>query len=591
MNKMRFSIRGKISVTYGILFLLIVLILGSYLSYFLGKQYKGSLEENISNNANLLSSFIESMDEGGLQSFSEETSDKLGARVTIIDIDGNPISETAKPPHYLENHIDRPEIQGAIKGRVTTEQRYSRTMATDMLYSAAPILDNDGQVIGFFRLAKPLDEIRSAISQIRFVVYVGFSVGIILVWIIGGFLAKAITKPLGVLMNKAKRAGRGNFSNIKEIYSRDEIGQLEDVFNEMGQNLGLMVEDLDKERIRLTRILDNLPVGVLVINHECRLLTSNHTARHILGYQQGEEKPYLNTLTDNYNINKFVNEIINSGKQQNTEIILGEGRDEQRYLQVMGAVVYKNEYGENEEVVIVLHDVSNLKELELMRKDLVANVSHELRTPLTAVQGFAETLLEEKLDEETQAHFIKIIKNESIRLSSLLEDLLTLSKLEGAEERKTGCCNVKGAALKVVDLLNQKIIQKKHNVNIEIDEDLNVGVYCDYIEQVLLNYVENSVKYTPDGTDIKISALKEDNNFIRLIVRDNGSGIPLKDQKRVFERFFRVDRSRESQLGGTGLGLSIVKHIVEGFGGEVGLISNKDGTSFWATLPKQKEVC
>ncbi|WP_350342620.1 ATP-binding protein [Proteinivorax tanatarense] len=588
---MKFSIRGKLTLTYGILFLLIVIILGTYLSIFFADQYISELSQNLSNNSLLLSSFITDMDEESLHNFAFSASQNLEARVTIIGIDGQPIAETSKPYKFMDNHLDRPEIQKAKQGKVATEKRYSETIRSEMLYSAAPIYDSKDQLVGFVRLAKSLEEIDDKITQIRFVVYGGLLVGLVLVWVIGGVLSKAITKPLRVLMNKAKRAGEGKFSSIKEIYSNDEIGELEEVINDMGRNLGEMVDDLDKERLRLRRILDNLPVGVLVVNNYGVVLTSNSAAGKIFEYQNYNETTYLNSLIENYNINEFANEIMETGEQKNKEITLKQKNGDKKFLHLAGAVVYKSQYAVNEEAVIVIHDVSDLKQLELIRKDLVANVSHELRTPLTAVQGFAETLLEEELDCATQNHFLRIIKDESTRLSELLNDLLALSKLEGDEERKSGVCNVKSAVLKVLDLLNNKIKDKKHKVHVNINDNLDVGVYCDYLEQVMLNYVENAIKYTPEGSDIKISAVKEDNGFVRLIVRDNGPGIPIADQERVFERFFRVDRSRERKLGGTGLGLSIVKHIVEGFGGNVGVVSNKDGTSFWATLPKQKEVC
>jgi two-component system phosphate regulon sensor histidine kinase PhoR len=293
-------------------------------------------------------------------------------------------------------------------------------------------------------------------------------------------------------------------------------------------------------------------------------------------------------LTRNYQLLTFVRELAQGKAPERVETDTFSEDSRRKTLRLMGTTIQQ---GASTEIVVVLQDITDLKLLEQQRKDLVANISHEIRTPLTAIQGFAETLLDQETDLDTTRSFLGIIRDEAVRLSRLLSDILNLSRLEGGRSRKTGFCNLLEVAEDVVSILSEQARAKEQKLAININQKINVAVEGDYVRQVMMNYVDNAVKYSPQGTEIKIGAEIQDNGMARIAVIDNGPGISPQDQQRVFERFFRVDRSRQRQAGGTGLGLSIVKHLVEGFGGEVGVISHPGfGTSFWATLPLQRRL-
>ncbi|QNO13692.1 HAMP domain-containing protein [Alkalicella caledoniensis] len=586
---MRFSIRNKITYTYAILFTIVFFILGAYLSSFFGEHYMEVLKENLINNTTLLADYVQVLNVEQLHEYSFNITDTLGLRVTVIDIYGVPIAETLKPVGELENHLNRPEIQSALQGQITTASRYSTTVNSEMLYSAAPIYNESGEVIGFFRLAKPLVEIDETLSKIRFAIIGASLIGLVLTGVFGSLISGAITSSIDKLTAKAKKFGKGVFKPVTEIHTKDEIGELEKVFNEMGHNIGKMIENSSKEKARVENILRNLPVGVLVINQNGLVETSNSAARAILGADSGGGTKPLTHLTRDYQVNDFVMNLLSGVEQDEIEIILLNSTGENQFIRFKGAGVYKNKVGQYEEIVVVLQDITDLRKLEQMRKDLVANVSHELRTPVTAIQGFAETLLDGDVDTETTDHFLGIIKTESLRLSRLITDLLNLSKLESNEKkRKEGSSNLKIVVESVVNLLKEKFESKGSSISIEVDEKINLAVDKDYVEQIIVNYLENAIKYTPVKTKITISAVPQDNGFVRIVVIDTGPGIPQRDQRRIFERFFRVEKSRQRGEGGTGLGLAIVKHIVEGFNGEVGVMSSESGTAFWATLPQKR---
>lgn len=579
------SIKSRITITYTLLFVGIFAILGIYLSTFFGNIYINTLERELINNTKLLSGFVNTLDQQSLANYTYDVSSTLGLRVTIISIDGTPIVETATDVESLDNHLDRPEIQNALYGSVTTSRRYSNTIMSDMVYSAAPIYSSAGEVIGFFRLAKSLHQIEGFINSIRWVIFIASSVGVVFTWFFGGMIASALTSNIQKLTLKAKEFGKGHFKSVAEIVAQDEIGELELVFNEMGRNISTMMEESTKEKSRIENILKSLPVGVLVINKKGIVEASNSAARKMLGTDlKGVNKPLIH-LTRDYHVNDFVKSLL-KGQEQQLEVILSNSSGEPQFIRLKGAGLYKGVDGIPEEIVVVLQDITDLRRLEQMRKDLVANVSHELRTPLTAIQGFSETLLDGDVDIETTQHFLKIIKEESNRLSRLITDLLNLSKLENNEKKRgEGVSNLNETAQSVARLFDDKLRQKSQELILDLPHKLNLAVEKDYVEQVLVNYIDNAIKYTPEKTRITISAEKEDNGYARIVVIDNGPGIPGSEQGRLFERFFRVEKSRHKSAGGTGLGLAIVKHIVEGFNGEVGVRSSKEGTAFWATLP------
>lgn len=538
------------------------------------------MEQQLINDTRLLARLVP-LETDRLEDFARQTSLELDLRVTIIDIQGLPLAETERPVDELENHLQRPEIQAALMGKTEINRRYSATLGTDMVYAAAPVLDGDGNFAAVLRLARSLAQVTAAVGQIRWVIFGAMLTGMAAVWILSAVLTGTFTRSLAALTRKARDFGRGHFRNQKEIASNDEIGQLEQVFNEMGDNIVRVMTSLTRERARVEHILRQLPVGVMVVDREGSVIAVNAVAQDILGTTKGEGL-LVSQLTRNYQVNKFVGNLLAEGQNKQDEVNILDEAGRTKNIRLSGATVA----GMNKEVVIVLQDITDLRQLEQQRKDLVANISHELRTPLTAIRGFAETVLDGQLDQDTARHFLDIIRSESLHLSRLLNELLNLSRLESGFRRKQGTSSVRQVAREAAELLGDMAAARETKIEIDMATDVQVAVEQDYLEQIIVNYIDNAIKYTPPGTKIKITADRMDDGFVRIAVTDNGPGIPGEDQDRLFQRFFRVEKSRKREAGGTGLGLTIVKHVVEGFGGQVGVVSHpQTGTSFWATLP------
>ena len=576
------SIRHKLAVLSAVIFIVIFSLLGVYLSDYFAGQYRDNLEQVLIKDALLAAGFLNDLQSESLAEDVERIGRELDLRVTIIDTEGVPLAETERPVDELENHFDRPEVQAALGGQPGLSTRYSATVGQDMLYAAVPVYDDEGNAVAVFRLSRSLEQVTVAVSGIRRVIFIAMVGGLAAAWLATSLVAGATTRSLAILSAKARDFGRGVFNTVREIRSNDEMGHLEQVFNEMGDNIVSIMSKLTQERTRVEHILHQLPVGVLVVSAEGTLITANNAARDILAATStGEGKP-LSQFSRNHKVNQFVNDLLSQGQQLQREIKLSGDNEGIRYVQFRGATVGEGE----KEAVVVLQDVSSLRNLEQNRRELVANVSHELRTPLTAIRGFAETLLEGELDDETVRNFLNIIRNESLRMSRMLNDLLNLSRLESGVKRKEGSSNVLVAASDVAELFSELATAKQTNISIEIAPDIDVAVERDYLEQVLVNYLDNAIRYTPRGTHITVRADRLDSGFVRIAVSDDGPGIPEADQAKVFQRFFRVEKSRQREGGGTGLGLAIVRHLVEGFGGQVGVVSNpQTGTSFWAILP------
>lgn len=582
---MNLGLRHRITFTYALLFVLILSGLGVWLSEVFSRQHESSLESGLRNDANLVAELIGQADPGSLRAIADRVSQELNVRVTIIDREGHPLAETARPVEELENHLDRPEVQTALQNETGVFRRYSATVGAELLYVAAPIRNSQGEITGVLRLSYSLAEIHAVARKVRLLIFSSLAAGLIISLILGWLVTGAATRSLAVLANKARNFGQGIFHNHKEIHSRDEIGELETVFNDMAANIISSMAMQDRERTRIEQILRSLPVGVLVVESRGILVAANSAARDILGaYPGGENRPLVH-LTRNWHVNQFVNSLLAGAGPDKQEIVVS-GDEGSKFILLHGALVPEQDGNAEAEVVVVLQDVTSIRLLEQQRRDLVANVSHELRTPLTAIQGFAETLREGQVDEDTSRRFLDIISQESQRLARLLNDLLNLSRLEARGRRIQGSCNLLEVTEGVTHLLGELAAARGKAMQVDVAENIRVNMDRDYVEQILMNYVDNALKYTPEGAKICIGAEVQDDNFVRLFVLDTGPGIPLQEQKRVFERFFRVDKSRGREAGGTGLGLAIVKHIVEGFGGQVGVVSHPGhGTSFWATLP------
>ncbi|HEU5202520.1 MAG TPA: ATP-binding protein, partial [Nitrospira sp.] len=407
------------------------------------------------------------------------------------------------------------------------------------------------------------------------------------------WLARSLTKPLSDMATAARQLAGGNYSVRIQTPSSDEVGLLAATLNHMTDELRSKIEELSEDRAQLLAMLTSMVEGVMVLDYKGRILQVNPALERMFGVTRAETRgrPSLEVFGHS-ELNALVSTVLATRTGQKDEIILIPSG---RCLDVEASVAGGEQ--DNEAcAVLVFHDITELRRLENIRKDFVANVSHELRTPLTSIKGYVEALLDGgKDDPETSVRFLEIILKQSDRLNLILEDLLQLSKIESGQlQFKMEPLHIGSVIERTIAMIKPLAEKKQHRLCSQVAADLPlISGDEERLVQVLANLLDNAIKYTPEGGQITVSARRispsraeAPRTSIELTVTDTGIGIPEQDRPRVFERFYRVDKARSRELGGTGLGLAIVRHIVEGHGGQVWVEGNMPtGSRFVVRLP------
>jgi len=491
-----------------------------------------------------------------------------GSRATLIDPAGRVLADSEHNVAGMENHLNRPEIQEArVKGKGTAT-RFSQTIGVDMLYVALP-LKSGPDVNGYVRLARPLYEVRHSAEKI----YRSFLTAILLVvplsLVIAFIFSFRLAAPVKAMEQFTEKLRKGDVSGTLMLRTTDEMKQLADNINYLVTELQDKIRLANEEKSKLIAAFASMTEGVLVLDNEDRIEIFNRAFRHLIASQYGDiiGKTLLEAFR-NIELQKTLDRLKGSGKPVTQEITLGEGTP--MILDVSISAV-KGASGDDK-TMIVFHDVTRLKKLEKMRVDFVANVTHEIRTPLTAILGFIETLKDGALeDRETAQRFLGIIARHAERLNRLVEDLLTLSDIElGKMNFFFESVTLSGIMENVVPIVEAKAAEKKIALSRELPDGLPpIRADRDRLTQILLNVLENAVKFTPGSGKVAVSASAEGEEYVVVRIADTGVGIPREEISRLGERFYRVDKTRSRELGGTGLGLSIVKHLLAAHGGRM----------------------
>ena len=524
------------------------------------------------------------------QRFVTGAAARTGARVTLIAPDGRVVGESERSAEdlpLLENHRQRPEVMAALEGRIGRNLRRSATVQAPLLYVALPV-SGDGQVIGVLRLALPLSAVTASYSTLHQVMLAGGAVALVVALGIGLFVAGRVTRPVVEMQSIARQMSQGNFRVRAPTRSTDEIGTLGRSLNVLATRLREKIEDLEQERAKVTAILDGMIEGVIAVDGHEHILLMNERARAIfnLGPVRGERKPFLEVIR-----NAELHEVFRASRgmpagsvvQREVCLTLPAGR----VLQVHGIPLLLA--GGETGVVIVINDITELRRLEQVRTEFVANVSHELRTPLTAINGYVETLLGGALEEPDNARkFLGIVHRQGERLGRLIDDLADLSNIElGRVSLSLAPTDLDEVLESVLAVMLPRARAREVSVGVEMAPGLPaVKADHDRLAQILINLVDNAVKYTPGGGSVTIRAAEAEHGMVEVSVTDTGVGIPAADLPRITERFYRVDKARSRELGGTGLGLAIVKHLVLAHAGELKIESEIGrGTTVRFTLP------
>lgn len=522
-----------------------------------------------------------------LQKKLEGLGDNTESRLTVILMDGTVLADSQESPQIMDNHAGRPEIVEANKVGAATVSRYSKTLKQQMMYRAQAV-NHKGREIGFVRVSLPLTAIDSKLAQLRLIVLFAALVVAGAALLIGFYFAKHFSDPLIKMTEVAEAISRGDYDKRITIKSNDEIGQLAKAFNRMAKISARRMAEITMDRNRLAMIFAGMSEGVIAVNEQQEIIHINEAALKLLNLS------VVNCLNKPVWEHVRIQEINNAlektmATKYAVKTQLRRPSETSDLVVDIYAAVLSDDAGDMVGAVIVLNDISDVDRLERVRRDFVANASHELKTPITAIRGLSETILDdEEMEDSIRLSFIEKIKVQSIRLSSLVIDLMTLSRLEsGNDDQNVQPVDLTDVVRRSCAGMKMVCQDKGLSLSLEFDSDKHVVIPGDIqtISQLVDNLIDNAIKYTPDGGGIAV-LLREQDGKARFEVKDSGIGISPQYQKRVFERFYRIDKARSRELGGTGLGLSIVKNIAEHHGGSISLVSQPGvGSTFIVTLP------
>lgn len=588
--------RKQLLVTY-IVVIMITSLIGLAFSWVAVKRvvYDGA-KDDLNNKMNYLVRILE-LEEKGKQGKTEDLVDFANRyrvaekiRITMMTLDGEVVADSEKDPTGMDNHIYRAEIKKLLQQEPAFSIRYSNTMKSYTCYLAQLVQANDQDYI--LRIATPVHNMERLILELVESMAIGIVVGILLASVIAYFFTRSFLKPIEELTVVATEVAAGDYDKKVYLDRNEQLRCLSKAFNKMTFSMSKAMWTVESKNAELEAILTGMSIGMIAVDESFKILFYNRAFAHILELEEPFSVDYLFELTRHTCIIQTIEKAIERDEFiQREDVIQLNGN-----LKVLGIsampIRNKNNNVLKQGVLVNLEDNTNLRRLETIRKDFVSNVTHELKTPLTSIKGFVEILRNDGMKQEPMARrALEIIEIEVDRLVDLINDILSLSEIESMKvDKNIEDISIRELIEEVLKLLQDKIQTKQLAIKLEVQTDLpTIESNRNRLKQLLINLIDNSIKYTEAGY-VRISAgLSKDERHLLLEIEDTGIGIEAEHLERIFERFYRVDKGRSQKVGGTGLGLSIVKHIVELYQGEISIKSRLDqGTKIRLKLPLQR---
>lgn len=584
----------KIGLSFFILFFVVMVIVGVFSGELMKSTYLNMKENQLEDDAKILlqTTNMENLDLDKDAATIQKSLDPLGedidARITVIDSKGDVVADTKKDPEKLDNHMNRPEVTDILKKgeSVGISIRESDSLGYSMLYVALPV-KHQGKTDGVLRISISLESVDAAVAKLWGNLALIFGIALVIIAAISVFIARKITRPVREIIEVSTDLANHKYDSRIHGKISGELQDLSISVNTLAESLETQMFEIKQNEQRLNAIVQNLVSGVMLINVDKQVIMTNRTMYQILGETEITGKPFYEVIKS-FALSQLIEATFETKTIQQKEIILYFPRE-----MILDASVSPilGENGEITGIILLLHDITQIRHLENVRSEFVTNVSHELKTPVTALKGFAETLLDGAMyDEVLLKKFLTIIKEESDRLHRLIMDILALSRIEQnpvAENVELVDVDevIEQSARTIFEMATEK------NIRVTIPEKTSASVMIetdrDKLQQIVINLLSNAINYTPVDGKVEVKLIEQEAEVI-IEVTDNGIGIPAKDIDRVFERFYRVDKARSRHSGGTGLGLSIVKHLVENCGGRIEVESQEEvGSTFRVTLPKK----
>ena len=530
---------------------------------------------------------LDPLDVKAIHMLAKEAGNLAATRLTVILPSGRVAGDSEQDPSTMDNHADRPEFLDAFKNNRGTSIRHSNTLNKDFMYVAVPILKNS-HTLAVIRASIPLSAIDGALASIQMKVLLAGLVMAFFAAILSLLVSRRITRPIEQIKRWAESIADRDFLPKPSVRSSEEIEGLCESLSRMAEDLRQRIEQISRRRNEMKAVFSSMIEGVIALNMEGHVLNMNQAAGEILKCDPATARGRgIEEVVRNTALHKFMGETLSSGDAIERDIPLttdGEG-----LLSGHGTLL-RDEGGQQIGALVVLNDVTRLRKLETIRRDFVSNVSHEIKTPITAIKGFVETLRDGAITNPTDAErFLGIIEKHVDRLEAIIEDLLNLSKIE-QESEKDGINRVESRMNEILQnalqVCHVAVADKAIRTETSCADSLVAKVDPTLMEQAIVNLLDNAIQYSDHGGTVILNVM-ETEELVVVSVRDRGCGIGKKHLPRLFERFYRVDKSRSRQWGGTGLGLAITKHIVQAHGGSISVDSVLGkGSTFTIRLPK-----
>ncbi len=580
------DIRWRIAFPY---VLLILLVMGALVVYVTREAREAQIQilqdtllVEARGLANLARPLMIEPDVTGADELAKSWSEQVERRVTIIAADGLVLGESDEDRSQMDNHLDRPEVRQARSRGQGTSIRFSETLDTDMLYAAVPVEDG-GELVGFARLALPLQLVQANVDQLQRAIVTAAVIAAVAAVILAIIMAGRITRSVRRLIQVASRLASGDLDARAHFATSDDLGDLGRALNFMADELRDRVHDLADERGRLEAVLDNMADGAVITDDRGRVSLINPAASRLL--RVAEEEAIGRSFAEvawHHDLIELWQRAC--GRREEEDAVIEIGLQDT----FMRMIVSPLQTSGHNHCLVVLQDLTRIRRLETVRRDFLSNISHELRTPLASLKALVETLQQGALDDPPAAQrFLYRADQEVDALSQMVEELLELTRIEsGKAPLRLSVTAVDDVILPSVERLRPQSDRRELELVIDVPDELP-PVLSDAArtQQVVGNLLHNAIKFTPVGGTITIRArLQDDGSFVLFSVKDTGLGIPAAELPRIFERFYKADRARSS--GGTGLGLAISKHLVEAHGGQIWAKSKEGkGSTFYFSLP------
>jgi len=579
------SFQWRIAIPIIILVIVSMTVLGVYLTTSVRNSQLDNLRFQLEQEAKITAeaALPSILGEGeSPDALAKKLGQEIDTRITLIAPNGTVLGDSVENPATMENHATRPEVVDALANGIGESTRFSTTLQEQMMYVAVTI-NNQNVVVGVARVALPLTTVEDSVSHITWVIILATIIitilGVLAVWLI----ARIMTRSIRELTKASQKIAGGELGLKIPATTKDEIGKLAQAFNEMSSNLKSTVDKMSAEKNKLDSILSNMADGVIMTDAKGDVILANRAAEVFFGFKEenANDKPVIEVVHD-HEVDEILKSCLKTDKEQTTQFESGIAR---RFLRAI--VMPLHNQGRLYGALILLQDLTELRSLHTMRRELVGNVSHELRTPIAGIKAMVETLHSGAInDKKTATDFLTRIESEVDRLSQIVTELTQLSRIEtGQAELKKESVNLNTLINEVLAEMNPLVERQQVTLSRQLATDIPlVKADKDRIRQTIINLVHNAIKFNKPKGKVTVSTDFND-KFVKVGVADSGIGIAKDDLPHVFERFYKADKARAG--GGSGLGLAIAKHTVQAHGGEIRAQSEEGkGSTFTFSLPR-----